>query len=178
VGYDEERAAGGMSSYMECSAKLIFFCGKMAAGKSTLAREVAARKNAILLVQDELLACLYPDEITGIPEFIERSSRLRKALAPHICALLSKDISVVLDFPANTPAQRAWFRGIAESANVEHELHFIDAPDSLCKSRLRGRSEHLPPGTPWTSEAEFDAITSFFRAPGDEEEFTIIRYEH
>jgi len=34
---------------MSTSAKLIFFCGKMAAGKSTLARDLARRENAVLL---------------------------------------------------------------------------------------------------------------------------------
>jgi predicted kinase len=34
-------------------AKLFFLCGKMAAGKSTLARELAQKHDAVLLVQDE-----------------------------------------------------------------------------------------------------------------------------
>src|SRR5438270_8257499 len=105
---------------MSTSAKLLFLCGKMAAGKSTLARDLAERENAILLVQDEFLDRLFPGEITDIPGFIKRSSRLNDALAPHICALLSKGISVVLDFPANTTAQRAWFRRIFDRANVAH----------------------------------------------------------
>jgi shikimate kinase len=33
-------------------AKLIFFCGKLAAGKSTLAKELAARERAVLLNHD------------------------------------------------------------------------------------------------------------------------------
>jgi len=41
-------------------AKLIFLCGKMAAGKSTLAKELAAREDAVLIVQDEFLDALYP----------------------------------------------------------------------------------------------------------------------
>ena len=41
-------------------AKLIFFCGKMAAGKSTLAKQLAEREDAVLLVQDELLDTLFP----------------------------------------------------------------------------------------------------------------------
>jgi predicted kinase len=49
---------------------------------------------------------------------------LKNALTPHVCALLSKGISVVLDFPGNTKVQRAWFRELIERANVEHELHF------------------------------------------------------
>jgi len=74
---------------MDGAAKLIFFCGKMAAGKSTLASALAKRENAILLVQDDLLTALYPGEILTVPDFTKRSSRLRNALAPHIAALLS-----------------------------------------------------------------------------------------
>ncbi len=74
---------------MRASAKLIFLCGKMAAGKSTLARDLAERANAVLLVQDELIDRLFPGEITDIPGFVKYSSRLKDALAPHICSLLS-----------------------------------------------------------------------------------------
>ena len=65
---------------MSSAAKLMFLCGKMAAGKSTLARDLAEREDAILLVQDDFLEHLWPGEITDIPEFIDRSRRLRKAL--------------------------------------------------------------------------------------------------
>lgn len=160
------------------SARLIFFCGKMAAGKSTLARELAQREHAVLLVQDELLDSLYPCEITDIPGFVKCSSRLKKALAPHICALLSKGISVVLDFPGNTKAQRAWFRELFERANVGHELHFVDASDAVAKSQLKNRSKHLPPGTPWTTEAEFETITLYFQPPSEDEGFNVVRHEH
>ena len=36
-------------------AKLIFFCGKMAAGKSTLSKALAGQEQAVLLAQDEWL---------------------------------------------------------------------------------------------------------------------------
>jgi predicted kinase len=147
---------------MNSSAKLIFMCGKMAAGKSTLARALAKRENAILFVQDEFLDSLFPGEIMDLPGFVKCSSRLRSALAPHVCALLSRGISVVLDFPGNTKALRVWFRELIEQANVEHELHFVDASDALCKAQLADRSKSLPAGAPWTTEAEFAAITAYF----------------
>jgi predicted kinase len=162
---------------MNNPAKLMFLCGKMAAGKSTLARDLAQRGNAILLVQDELLETLFPGEITDIPRFVERLSRLRNALTPPICAILSTGISVVLDFAGNTRAQRAWFREIFERAHVEHELHFVDASNPLCKRQLKERTTHLPPGTPWTTEAEFDAITIYFQPPSEDEGFNVIRHE-
>ena len=71
---------------MSHPAKLMFLCGKMAAGKSTLARDLAQRSEAILLVQDELLEGLFPGEIADVADFLDRSSRLRNALAPYICA--------------------------------------------------------------------------------------------
>ena len=84
---------------------------------------------------------------------------------------------MVLDFPGNTKAQRAWFRELFERANVEHELHFVDASDALCKSQLKDRSKHLPAGTPWTTDAEFDAITAYFQPPSEDEGFNVVRHE-
>jgi predicted kinase len=161
---------------MSTGAKLIFLCGKMAAGKSTLARDLAERERAVLLVQDQFLDCLYPDEIVDIPGFVKYSSRLRNALEPHVCALLAKGVSVVLDFPGNTKAQRAWFRGMFERAGVEHELHFVDASDALCKSQLKNRSKDLAAGAAWTTDVEFEAITVYFQPPSADEGFNVVRH--
>ena len=162
---------------MKRAAKLMFLCGKMAAGKSTLARDLAEREEAVLLVQDDFLESLWPGEITDMHEFFDRSARLKHALAPHICALLSQGISVVLDFPGNTKAQRAWFRELFERSCVGHELHFVDASDDRCKRQLRHRSRALPPGTAWTTNAEFDAVTAYFQPPSEEEGFNVVRHE-
>jgi len=162
---------------MNTSAKLFFLCGKMAAGKTTLARELAKRENAVLLVQDEFLNALYPGEITDLPGFLKCSSRLWAALVPHICDLLWKGNSVVMDFPGNTKAQRLSFRELIDRAHVEHELHFIDASDALCKAQLADRSKSLPAGAPWTTEAEFKAITAYFEPPSEEERFNVIHHE-
>jgi predicted kinase len=162
---------------MSTSAKLIFLCGKMAAGKSTLARELAAREDALLLVQDDFLNALFPGKITDIASFVDCYTRLKNALTPHICFVLSKNITVVLDFAAATKSQRAWFRELIKRTHVENELHFLDVPDALCKTQLRARSRELPSGTRWTTDADFDAINAYFQPPSDEEEFNVIRHE-
>src|SRR5262245_19287792 len=162
---------------MSAQAKLYFMCGKMAAGKSTYARELARDQNALLLVQDEFVAALFPGEIRDIPSFVKYSGRLKDALSSHICDLLSRGISVVLDFPGNTRNQRQWFRDLFERANVEHELHYIDASDDLCKRQLRQRTEALPAGSAWTTDAEFELITTYFQAPADDEQLQAVRRE-
>jgi len=159
------------------SGKLILLCGKMASGKSTLARELANRGKAVLLVQDDLLDALFPGEITDIATFVDRYTRLKNAVMPHICVLLSKSISVVLDFAAATKEQRAWFRELIERTHVEHELHFVDASDAACKRQLRDRSRELPAGTRWTTEQDFEAINAYFQPPSEDEKFNVVRHE-
>ena len=149
----------------------------MAAGKSTLARELAIRESAILLVEDHFLERLYPGEIACLSDYVKYSSRLKLALAPHIAQLLAAGISVVLDFPGNTKTQRAWFRELIERSGAAHVLHYVDATDDLCKRQLRQRSEGSPAGTAWTTDAEFDAVTAWFEAPTLEEGFNIVRHE-
>ena len=94
----------------------------MAAGKFTLAQELAHRENAVLLVQDELLDHLFPGEITRHTwirkvlfaiEERDRATRLRS---------LSRGMSLALDFHGNTRAHRLWFRELFERANAQHEL--------------------------------------------------------
>ena len=149
----------------------------MAAGKSTLAKKLAKKNNAILLIEDDWLSQLYAEEITDIPEYIKYSVRLQNILSGHIVSLLSHGVSVVLDFPANTKDQRNWFRAIYEKANASHTLYFVDVNDDICKRQLKERSKNRPKGSAFTSEAEFDAITKYFQAPSENEGFNIIRYQ-
>jgi predicted kinase len=155
---------------------LYFLCGKMASGKSTLARELATRENAMLFEQDHWADTLFPNMIVNVASYLEYSGRINRLVAPLVVDVLSRGISVVMDFPGNTRNQRAWFRSIIEQAGVDHELHFIDMPDEICRAQLRARSAHLPPGTKWTTDEDFDLIAAHFRAPSDEEAFNVVRH--
>ncbi len=157
-------------------AKLLFLCGKMAAGKSTLARQLTVRENAILFSQDDWIEALYPGAVVNVATYLEYSGRINRTLAPYVVTLLQRGASVVLDFPGNTRNQRAWFRDIIDRSGADHELHFVDTPDEVSRAQLKARSAHLPPGTPWTSDADFDLIASHFKAPEPDERFNVIRH--
>jgi predicted kinase len=158
--------------------RLLFLCGKMAAGKSTLAEELARREDAVLLAQDRLLHVLY-EEVVDLAAFVRYSTRIQAALGPHVCSLLCRGVSVVLDFPANTKTQRAWFRELLERSGADHELHLVVASDELCKRQLRERSRALglPEGAKWTTDADFDAVTAYFDPPSAEERFSVVVHE-
>ena len=157
--------------------KLLFLCGKMAAGKSTLAKQLAARENAMLFEQDHWVDTLFPNMIVNVATYLEYSGRINRIVGPIVVDVLKRGTSVVMDFPGNTVNQRAWFRSIIDQAGVEHELHFVDTPDAICRAQLKARSAHLPPGTKWTTDEDFDLISSHFRAPSDEEAFNVVRHQ-
>lgn len=150
-------------------------CGKIAAGKSTLAARLADAPATVLVSEDFWLSRLYGEELKTVADYGRCSGRLRKAISGHLEALLKAGLSIVLDFPANTISNRQWMRAIFEGAGVEHRLHFIDLPDDVCKSRLRQRNAA---GTHEfaASDAEFDTITSYFQPPTEQEGFTTIVY--
>lgn len=157
-------------------ATLHLMCGKMAAGKSTLSRKLALEHGAVLICEDLWLSRLYLDSISSFDDYFRCAARLKTVVAPHVTDLLRKGISVVLDFPGNTPGQRAWFRELFEAAQAEHVLHFVDRPDAHCKTQLQKRNREMPEGSKPMTEAEFDYITGYFTAPGEEEGFHVLRY--
>ena len=81
---------------------LHFLCGKIGAGKSTLAAALASQPGALRISEDDWLAALYPGEIHGMDDYVRCAGRLRAVVAPHVRALLDAGLTVVLDFPANT----------------------------------------------------------------------------
>ena len=60
---------------------------------------------------------------------------------------------------------------------MAHELHFIDASNAVAKNQLRNRSEHMRRGSPWTTEAKFEAMTLYFHPPSDDEDFNVVHHE-
>ncbi|MFL6673090.1 MAG: AAA family ATPase [Massilia sp.] len=155
---------------------LHFMCGKMGAGKSTLAKELAVSRSAILLSEDELLRQLYPQEVVDLTSYVSLSGRIKLALTEHICELLRQGLPVILDFPANTVGQRTWFRQLIERSGAAHQLHYLVVSNETCKRQIAQRRASHPEDT-LQDEATFDALLSYFSEPVPEEQFTVIRHQ-
>ena len=155
---------------------LHMFCGKIAAGKSTLAARLAKAPRTILVSEDAWLHDLYADQMSTLRDFVEYSGRLRSVLAPHLCHLLGAGVSVVLDAQANTVASRRWMMGIVCEANVAHQLHLLDPPDDVCLERLRARNAAGTHAFAATEE-QFFQTTKYFEPPLADEALNIVRYD-
>ena len=157
-------------------ATLHLICGKIAAGKSTLASKLEEEMACIRLSEDELLSSLYPNEITTLEQFRTRSSRLENALTPLVSDILLSGKDVVLDFHANTRKRRAWMRSIIEKSGCAHVLHVLNVADDVCKKRLRARNESNEHAYQ-TSDEEFDQFSAYFEHPTEDEGFNIRIHE-
>jgi predicted kinase len=152
---------------------LHLLCGKIAAGKSTLAAALGAAPDTVTIAEDWWLARLYPGEIRTVADYVRCAGRLRVVMGPHVETLLQAGLSVVLDFPANTRSSRAWMREIIDRSGAQHRLHVLDVPDDVCRARLRqrnaaGRHDFA------ASDEEFDVITSYFLLPQPDEGFDVV----
>ena len=159
----------------QISPTLHLICGKAASGKSTLAAKLGQAAGTVVIAEDDWLTALFGSEMSSISDYVRCAAKLREAIGPHIVSLLKAGLAVVLDFPANTVATRAWMRGIAESANAAHQLHYLDVPNEICKARLRARN--ASGAHPFSvTDDQFEQLAKHFVVPSEQEGFDIVRH--
>jgi len=152
---------------------LHIFCGKIAAGKSTLAAQLARQPGTLLIAEDRWLAALFADQLRTGADYLRCSGRLQSIMAPHVAALLDSGLSVVLDFAANTRQQRKWLRSLASRSGLRHQMHVLLPPDAVCLERLRSRNasgDHPFAAT----EAQFHQFAKHFQPPAADEGFDLV----
>lgn len=145
--------------------KLYFFCGKMGAGKSTKAKQLAIDKSAVLLSEDEWLSYLYPHQIKSFEDYLKFSAQLKPLVKKHVQNILSVGTDVVMDFPANTQKLRRWFLDMASEVNASHQLIFLNLSDEQCLRHVGQRRNEQPERAAFDTEAMFIHVTKYFEAP-------------
>ncbi|WP_221796602.1 AAA family ATPase [Oceanobacter mangrovi] len=157
---------------------LTFFCGKMGAGKSTKAGEIARQQNAVLLSEDQWLAALYPGQITSLGDYVHYSNLLKPPIKQLVQSMLAAGTHVVMDFPANTFNQRGWFQQLFSEIKAPHQLIWLDIEDNVCLQRIAQRSIEQPQRAATDTPEMFAAMNQYFVAPQAEEGFNVIRMAH
>jgi len=152
---------------------LIFFCGKMGAGKSTKSKEFTSKNNAVLLSEDEWLSILYPQQILSFDDYIKYSALLRPLIKSHVQKILLTGTNVVLDFPANTTKQRAWFKSITKEIDAKHQLIYLKVSDEQCIKQIAKRRLEQPERSAFDTEEMFHHVTKYFEIPAESEQLMI-----
>ena len=139
-------------------ARLILTCGLPGAGKTTLARQLAADRSAVRLTKDDWLWALGSTPwATTTQEKVNTNSG---SSPRRSCAWA---LSVVLDFGLWARIERDEMRSVARGLGVGVELHFLDVPIDELWRRIEARNSEPP----WDStRSAAPTSTSGRRFPG------------
>ena len=154
---------------------LHLLCGRIAAGKSTLAAKLARQPGTVLVAEDAWVQALYTDALKTPRDYMRCSAKLRSVVAPHVVQLLGTGVSVMLDFQANTVESRRWMRGIIDQSGAAHQLHVLAPSDAVCLARLRERNASGQHAFQ-VSEEQFIEVSRHFVAPTPSEEFNLVTH--
>ena len=141
-------------------ARLILTCGLPGAGKTALASQLAADRDAVRLTKDAWLWALGStpwDEPTR-----EKVERELWRLAQEILRL---GLSVVLDFGLWARIERDEMRSAARGLGVGVELHFLDVRTDELWRRIEARNSEPPWDRRPIRRADFDGWLATFQAP-------------
>jgi predicted kinase len=141
-------------------ARLILTCGLPGAGKTALARQLAADRSALRLTKDEWLRALGSspwDEPTRV--------KVEHELWRLAQEVLRLGVSVVVDFGLWARIERDEMRSAARGLGVGVELHYLDVPTDELWRRIQARNSQPPWDSHPIRRADLDGWLRIFQAP-------------
>jgi len=120
-------------------ARLILTCGLPGAGKTTLARQLAADRGAVRLTKDEWLWAL-----GSTPWDAPTQATVEHELWKLAQEILRLGLSVVLDFGLWARVERDDMRSVARRLGVGVELHYLQVPADELWRRVDARNSQPP----------------------------------
>ena len=146
-------------------AKVIALCGKICAGKSTLAQKLRDELNAVILNSDELTLALPFDHDETYP--IIRPYLWRKAVE-----VARAGANVVLDFGFWTRADRDEAKAFFAEAGVGLEWKYVSVTDEEWRRNIAARNEKVRSGEEssyFVDEGLMQKCLKLFEEPKEEE---------
>ena len=140
--------------------RLILTCGLPGAGKTALARQLAADRGAVRLTKDEWLWAL-----GSTPWDTPTRQKVEAELWRLAQDILRLGLSVVLDFGLWARSERDEMRSAARALGVGVELHYLDVPTDELWRRIEARNSEPPWASYPIRRADLEKWQRVFQPP-------------
>lgn len=162
----------GHAARVSGRGELHLMCGLVAAGKTTLARQLAVDLPAVCLSRDEWMLRLYGGRYDD-PVYVERLGPCTDLLWDVAMDIVRAGSKVVLDWNFWSRTRRAEARTRADAVGADVVLHWLDVPLEEVARRARARNMNRPPDAHEIDEAEVRRFASIFEPPSSDEPIAI-----
>ena len=142
--------------------------GLPCSGKTTYARLLEKKENALLLTTDVWHLKLFGDDAME-KNHDERHTIIEKIIWDVAKRALEIGCNVILDFGFWARVERDDFRNRAKELGVNFKLHYMDVPYPELYRRLEERNKNLPEGAFKISKTEMDRYMTIFQPPTEDE---------
>jgi predicted kinase len=155
---------GWHGAFVIVAPTLFLTVGLPGAGKTTLARQLAAERRILRLTPDEWMAPLFGDsDADGRRDILEG----RMIWTAH--EVLRSGASVILDFGCWSSDERYAIRVIAESTGATFELRYVEIAEPERRARASRRWREAPESTFPMTDADHDRFLTLCQPPAVEE---------
>jgi len=147
--------------------KVILICGKICSGKSSYAKQLKEKENAVILSTDEMTYDLIKNE-QG--EFYDTfSKRVNQYLRKKTVEIVQAGANVILDWGFWTEKERQDISDFFQSNHICYEWHYIDVADDQWKKQIEERNARIEAGRGgsdfYLNEGLMDKLLSLFEEP-------------
>jgi predicted kinase len=151
---------GSIAAQDPCPVTMFLMTGLPGAGKTTLARQLAAAHRALRLTPDHWMIPLFGDPMAGGKRFAVEGRLISVALQA-----LRLGTSVVLDFGLSGRDERSALRWLARSAGASCQVVYLPVDKDVQLARIAHRQATAPDETFPMSEADVAQWREQFQIP-------------
>lgn len=151
-------------------AKLYVLIGRIGCGKTTYAHKLCEQETTVLLSHDELMLQVNTNCI-GREAHVKQAMSITEYFMNLSKQLVSKGISVVLDYGFWTRKEREQVRCLAKELGVDYEIIYISIPEELRKHYVEKRNKKIKSDEKAyvMDKEKLERLDAFFEEPQEDE---------